>query len=60
VMSMSDTDEAIVSALRSGARGYLLKYASRDETLAAVRTVAGGGSVFSPQVAARLAAMTPA
>jgi DNA-binding NarL/FixJ family response regulator len=56
VMSMSEDDEAIVSALRAGARGYLLKQASRDETLAAVRAVACGGSVFSPQIAARLAA----
>ncbi|MBO0868513.1 MAG: response regulator, partial [Micromonosporaceae bacterium] len=56
VMSMSEEDEAIISALRAGASGYLLKHASRDETLAAVRAVACGGTVFSPQIAARLAA----
>jgi DNA-binding NarL/FixJ family response regulator/DNA-binding SARP family transcriptional activator len=57
VMSMSEDDEAIISALRSGARGYLLKHAGREETLAAVRAVARGGSVFSPQITARLASL---
>jgi DNA-binding SARP family transcriptional activator/CheY-like chemotaxis protein len=57
VVTMSEEDEAIVSALRAGARGYLLKSASRDEILSAIRTVGCGGSVFSSQIAARLAAL---
>jgi DNA-binding NarL/FixJ family response regulator len=54
VMTMSSDDEAVVAAMRSGARGYVVKGAGREEVLSAVRTVAQGGAVFSPQVAARL------
>jgi DNA-binding SARP family transcriptional activator len=56
-MTMSEEDEMIVTALAAGARGYLVKSAGRDEIVAAVRAVASGGSVFSPLVAARLAAL---
>jgi DNA-binding NarL/FixJ family response regulator len=45
VMTMSDDDEAVVAAMRAGARGYVIKGASRDELLHAVRTVAAGGAV---------------
>jgi DNA-binding NarL/FixJ family response regulator len=47
-------DDSVLSALRLGARGYLLKGASGEETLRAVRTVAAGGTVLSPAVARRL------
>jgi DNA-binding NarL/FixJ family response regulator len=57
VMSMSDEDDAITAALRAGARGYLLKSASRDEVVHAVRAVAHGGSVFSARITARLATL---
>lgn len=42
--------------MKVGARGYLLKDAGQQETLAAIRTVAGGGAVFGPRVAARMLA----
>jgi DNA-binding NarL/FixJ family response regulator len=54
VMTMSDDDEAVVAAMRAGARGYLIKGTGRDDVLQAVRTVASGGAVFSPAVADRL------
>lgn len=54
VMTMSADDEAVVAAMRSGARGYVVKGSGRDDVLQAVRTVAGGGAVFSPAVADRL------
>jgi CheY-like chemotaxis protein len=57
VMTMSEEDEAIVSALDAGARGYLVKSAGREEILSAVRAVASGDAVFSIRVAARLAAL---
>jgi DNA-binding SARP family transcriptional activator len=60
VMTMSEEDGAIVAALGAGARGYLVKSASRDEILAAVRAVVSGDSVFSARVAARLAALAGA
>lgn len=47
-------DDTVLAALRAGARGYLLKGAEGEETLNAIRTVAAGGSVFSPKVADRV------
>lgn len=54
MMTMSDEDQTVVAALRAGARGYVVKGAGKADLLAAVRTVAGGGAVFSPAVADRL------
>ncbi|MEV6109924.1 response regulator transcription factor [Streptomyces sp. NPDC051940] len=54
VMTMSEDDDSLLAAMRAGARGYLLKGASRDEILRALHTVAGGGAVFSPQLAGRI------
>lgn len=56
VMTMSADDDAVVAAMRAGARGYVVKGAGREELLQAVRTVAAGGAVFSPGVADRLGA----
>ena len=53
-MTMSADDDAVVAAMRAGARGYVVKGAGRDELLHAIRTVAAGGAVFSPTVADRL------
>jgi len=54
VFTAYDTDERIVGALRAGARGYLLKGASRTEISAAIRTAASGGSPLEPAVTSRL------
>ena len=54
VMTMSADDDAVVAAMRAGARGYVVKGAGKADLLQAVRTVAGGGAVFSPAVADRL------
>jgi len=54
VFTAYDTDERIASSLRAGARGYLLKGASREEIFAAIRTVHAGGALFGPGVAPRL------
>ena len=56
MMTMSSDDEAVVAALRAGARGYCIKGAGRAELLHAVRTAAAGGGVFSPAVTDRMAA----
>jgi len=47
-------DDTVLAALRAGARGYLLKGAEGEQTLNAIRTVAAGGSIFSPEVAGRV------
>jgi DNA-binding NarL/FixJ family response regulator len=54
VITMSADDDAVVAAMRAGARGYVVKGAGRADLLQAVTTVAAGGAVFSPTVAARL------
>lgn len=55
VLSTSDGEGDIRRALRAGAAGYILKSAPRQDLLAAVRTVHGGGRYVAPDVAARLA-----
>ncbi len=54
VFTAYDTDERILRSLRAGARGYLLKGASRQEIFDAVRTVHAGGSLLEPSVTTRL------
>ena len=54
VLSMHDDDTEVFAAMQAGARGYLLKGASREEIVRAVDTVASGGAVFGPRVAGRL------
>lgn len=54
VFTAYDTDERILGALRAGARGYLLKGASRQDIFDAVRTVHSGGSLLQPVVTNRL------
>ncbi len=54
VVTMVDDDEAVATALRIGARGYLLKGAAQEEVLAALRTVADGGAIIGKGLAARV------
>jgi DNA-binding NarL/FixJ family response regulator len=54
VFTAYDTDERILRSLRAGARGYLLKGASRAEIFDAIRTVHCGGSLLGPTVTSRL------
>src|SRR3712207_8026757 len=48
VFTAYDTDVRILRSLRAGARGYLLKGASRAEIFTAIRTVHSGGSPLEP------------
>jgi DNA-binding NarL/FixJ family response regulator len=56
MVTMVDDDDSVYAALAAGARGYVLKDASADEILAAVRTVAAGGAVFGAAIATRILA----
>ena len=56
ILSMYDDENSVVSAIRSGARAFVLKKASSGELLDALRTVARGGSYLSSQVSDRLLA----
>ncbi|MEN6532904.1 MAG: response regulator transcription factor [Bryobacteraceae bacterium] len=54
ILSMYDDEHSVISAIRSGARAFVLKKASDSDLLDALRTVAKGGSYLSPQVSDRL------
>lgn len=56
VFTAYDTDERILGSLRAGARGYLLKGASRREIFSAIRTVYAGGTLLQPGVTSKLLA----
>jgi DNA-binding NarL/FixJ family response regulator len=54
VLTTFDVDEHVYDALVAGASGFLLKDATADELVAAVRVVARGDSLLAPQVTGRL------
>ncbi len=54
VLTTFDTDEYIFDAIEAGAKGYLLKDASREDLFEAVRAVHRGESLIQPGVAARV------
>jgi two-component system response regulator NreC len=51
ILSMHDHPEYVLEAVRSGARGYVLKDAQPDELRAAVRAVHEGREAFYPDAA---------
>ena len=53
VVTMHEDDDAVVAAVRAGARGYLVKSAPPDAVERAVRAVAAGEMILSPAVAQR-------
>jgi DNA-binding NarL/FixJ family response regulator len=57
VLTMSDDDDALLAAVRAGARGYLLKDADGEEVVAAIRAVTNGQAVFGPGIASSVLAM---
>jgi DNA-binding NarL/FixJ family response regulator len=54
VLTMFEDDDSVFSAMRVGARGYVLKGADPSEILKVVRAVAGGEAYFGPEIARRL------
>jgi DNA-binding NarL/FixJ family response regulator len=54
ILSMYDDENSVVSAIRSGARAFILKKASDSDLLDALRMVVRGGAYLSPQVSDRL------
>ncbi len=54
VVTMFEDDTSVFTALRAGARGYVLKGANPDEILRAIQLVGSGQAIFSPSVATRL------
>lgn len=54
VVTMYEDDHSVFTAMRAGARGYLLKGASPDEVMRAIMAVGNGEAIFSPSIATRL------
>lgn len=54
VLTMYDDDDSVFAAMQAGARGYLLKGASKKEMLRAIRDAASGAAIFSPAIARRM------
>ncbi len=54
VVTMFEDDDSVFSAMRAGARGYILKEADKEEVLRAIRAVASGEAIFSPAIARRM------
>ena len=53
ILTMFEDDDSVFSAMRAGARGYVLKGAPPDEILKVLRAVAGGEAHFGPAIARR-------
>jgi DNA-binding NarL/FixJ family response regulator len=62
VLTTFDDTVVVLDAIRSGARGFLLKDISYQQLMTAIRAIAAGGTVFQPAITQRLlrAAGTPA
>jgi DNA-binding NarL/FixJ family response regulator len=54
VITTFDLDDYVVEALRAGASGFLLKDATADELVHAVRVIAAGNALLAPSVTRRL------
>jgi DNA-binding NarL/FixJ family response regulator len=54
ILTMFEDDDSVFTAMRAGARGYLLKGVLKAEILRAIQTVSGGGVVFGAAIAQRM------
>lgn len=54
VLTAYDDDPYVFALLQAGADGYVLKTASADELVRAVRTVYKGSSALSPEIASKV------
>jgi len=54
VLTTFDDTAVVLDAIRSGARGFLLKDISYQQLMSAIRAIAAGGTVFQPAITQRL------
>jgi DNA-binding NarL/FixJ family response regulator len=54
IFTIFDEEEKVIEAVKAGASGYLLKGASGEKVIDAIREVKAGGSVIQPNLARRL------
>lgn len=54
VLTMFKDDASVITAMKSGARGYILKDSDKEDILRAIRATASGEAIFSSDVANRM------
>lgn len=54
MLTMFEDTDLMLSAMRAGARGYILKDADEEELIRSIRAIARGEALFGPAVARRL------
>ncbi|MFC4104128.1 response regulator transcription factor [Paenibacillus xanthanilyticus] len=54
ILTMYRDDQSVFTAMRVGAKGYVLKDADEEELLQAIRMVGSGCAVFSTEIAERM------
>ena len=54
LLTTFDDDAVVLAGIKAGARGFLLKDVSLEQLRGAIRTVVGGGTIFSPVVTERV------
>jgi DNA-binding NarL/FixJ family response regulator len=54
LLTTFDDDEALLQGMRAGAKGFLLKDISLERLAAAIRSVAGGATLFRPAITERV------
>lgn len=56
MLTMLEDSDSLFTAMRAGARGYILKGADKAEVLKTIRAAAAGEALFGPAIANRLTA----
>jgi DNA-binding NarL/FixJ family response regulator len=54
ILTTFDLDEYVYRAMKAGASGFLLKDSTREQLVAAIRTVLGGDALLAPAITRRL------
>lgn len=54
MVTMFEDDASVFTAMKAGARGYVLKDADKPDMLRAISAVGNGEAIFSPAVASRV------
>jgi len=54
IFTIFDEEEKVIDAVKAGASGYLLKGATSEKILEAIREVKSGGTIIQPNLARRL------
>lgn len=54
IITMFEDDASVFTAMKAGARGYVLKDAQKADMFQAIRAVGRGEAIFSPAIATRL------